>query len=151
MANLPSAGLEQFVGVVDESAAPNYMGALSISELEESRLARIHHGNRVLDTCSDESLSLQVLPVGANGECFLRAAAIELQEESCLVDCRLVYILALEALAKQKAAYAMMLGDDNAVRSKRCACVLEVDAYIPSCLYMDSFDVYCLDKLEGVC
>ena len=41
---------------------------------------------------------LGVAPVSANGECFVRSVAVEMQQEELLVDCRIVYVYLSECL-----------------------------------------------------
>ena len=79
---------------------PPHRGCLDSSELEESRAARMEEGSRVLAE-SAHTNGFGVLPVSANGECFLRVLAVELDEATFHDNCSLLYILAIEALVKE--------------------------------------------------
>jgi len=128
---------------------PPIDGCMDASELEESRIARILHGNAVLGA-QKSTQDWQILPVTANGECFLRAIAAELQNDILIADCRLLYVLALECLIMYKDMVKHLLGEEDAIRRARRACLAGMEVYHDHIAHLDEFDIYCLDKFEGL-
>lgn len=132
----------------DMQPYPAMPGSMPFAELEESRLQRIEEGNAKLASCSTTA-ALHVLPVTANGECLLRALAIETDVEEFLADCRLLYILAVEGLLLHRGHFDFRFGEAEDVRSARLASVLSVPEFSGVAAALNVFSVYCLDKLEG--
>ena len=127
---------------------PLHRGCLDLSELEESRAARMEHGSRVLAE-STQTNGFGVLPVSANGECFVRVLAVQLDDDTFHDNCTLLYVLAIEALVKERVHFQALHGEALVTQQERAACVEKIDIYAPFRDEITDFDIYCLDKLEG--
>ena len=138
---------------------PMVDGCLHYEEVEESRAERIEAGNKMLAGESRGTIpgDHRVLPVAANGECFLKSLAVELQCPPVVADSRSLYALALEALISQKESIEHIVGETDAIREQRRTHLGQIAAYDDEVLFdhyrvdaLDSFDLYALDKLEAI-
>ena len=123
-------------------------GCIPRDELEDSRKERIKCGNVALSQLHAVS-HLQVAPVSANGECFVRSVAVEMQQEEFLMECRILYVYMLECLIKQGADMRNFLVDDDGIFRERLRAIREVHEYA-GILQPMTLEIYCLDKLEGL-
>ena len=120
---------------------PPHRGCLDSSELEASRVARMEHVSRVLAE-NTETNDFGVLPVSANGECFMRVLAVELDDDTFLDNCKLLYVLAIEALMREREHFEALYGATLAIQQERAACIEKICVYAPFRNEFTAFDIY---------
>ena len=123
-------------------------GTLQSHELESSRKLRIAEGNRALAAVPGDT-RLGVAPVSANGECFVRSLAVEMQHDELLVDCRTLYVYMMECVMKNAARFRNCEFEESHIQRVRFQTIRAIPEYSDITASM-KFDIYCLDKLEGL-
>jgi hypothetical protein len=148
----------------DGPSYPEVAGSMPPEDLVSSRQQHIHEGNLELQRHRATS-KYSVLPVDADGACFLRAMAVQLRTQALsgltvdiVQDYRLLSVLSLEELMVLKSRYASnetflvsleKRDVDEGIRAVLKSCAAD-SAYAFALSSLGIFDVHCLDKLEGV-
>ena len=128
---------------------PPQPGILEFSEIERSRAQRMNHANSVL-ALRDETLHLNVLPVSANGECFLRSLAVEAGTDVYINNVRIIYLMLIESLMLAKEDSIDFYSENSETMNARRSYIQGVDCYKDCLESLSNFDIYCLDKLEAL-
>ena len=146
-----------------QAGYPAFAGAMPLELLTAPRRHRITEGNNALQEHAPTCM-YSVLPVQADGECFLRSMALQLRTQNLagasidiVEDYRVLSVLLLEALMAEKSRHELNDFASAQVRStvhERMRAIFrqcESDSsYVYALSSIGSFDAYCLDKLEGV-
>jgi hypothetical protein len=129
---------------------------LSKTETHGARLqqARLEQANAMLlsegalcDTAGHRG-NVQVFPIPGDGWCFFRACLHQLKLDG-ISDFRVLACLALTMLAQRKEEFHAYVGDDAEMPARREA-LAHICDYAVSLDRLDPFDIYVLDKFEGV-
>jgi len=146
-----------------QAGYPAFAGAMPLELLTAPRRHRMTEGNNALQEHAP-TCRYSVLPVQADGECFLRSMALQLRTQNLagasidiVEDYRVLSVLLLEALMAEKSFHEENDFASDQVHStvhERMRAILrqcESDSsYVYALSSIGSFDAYCLDKLEGV-
>ena len=129
---------------------------LSKTETQGARLqqARLEQASAMLlsegalcDTAGHRG-NVEVFPIPGDGWCFFRACLHQLKLDG-ISDFRVLACLALTMLAQRKEEFHAYVGDDAEMPARREA-LAHICDYAVSLDRLDPFDIYVLDKFEGV-
>ena len=128
---------------------PPQPGVLEFSEIEQSRAQRMNHANTVL-ALRDDTRHFNVLPVSANGECFLRSLAVETGTDLYINNVRIIYVMLIESLMLAKEESIDFYSENSETMNARRSYIQRIRCYNDCLENLSNFDIYCLDKLEGL-
>ena len=109
----------------------------------------MNHANTVL-ALRDETRHFNVLPVSANGECFLRSLAVETGTDLYINNVRIIYVMLIESLMLAKEESIDFYSESSETMSARRSYIQGMDCYKDCLESLSNFDIYCLDKLEAL-
>ena len=127
----------------------------SFEVINTSRINRVEEGNRALQE-SSFSAHFRVIPVPADGECFLRALQMHMHCGSIdqdFRDFRILFVFMLERLMLDKDTRDtehFAATQEPKTKKDRIRAILSQETYKGAWFSMTAFDMYCIDKLEGV-
>ena len=127
---------------------PATRGCMELNDIEQSRAQHLVAGTNSL-SANARSAMWGVLPVDANGECFMRVLGVEINEDLFIDNCRLLYLLAVESLIVNRETYQAFYAEDALRQQERLACIGSIERYQSYLPEISPFEIYCLDKLEG--